>query len=62
MTRGQCGRVWWDSHTEHHSLATGERWTDADAERIRDERRSAATSDDRLLAAYDALCAAGGGR
>ena len=38
VSGGQCSKVWWNEHPEHHSLDTGERWTDADAERLREER------------------------
>lgn len=37
-TRGRCSKVWYNEHPDHHSLETGERWTDADAERVREEK------------------------
>lgn len=61
MTRGQCCKTWWGGHTEHHALSTDERWTDADAERIRVERRTEPTGD-QLLSVYGSLFADGGGR
>lgn len=39
VTGGRCHKYWANEHYEHHSLDTGEQWTDADADRIR-ERRS----------------------
>ena len=37
---GQCSKYWSNEHTEHHSLESGERWTDEEADRIREERRA----------------------
>src|SRR6185369_11853941 len=38
ITKGQCGKTWWNEHLEHHSLETDERWTDSDAEETRARR------------------------
>lgn len=38
---GQCSKYWGSEHREHHSLESGERWTDEDADRIREEKREA---------------------
>lgn len=46
-TGGRCSKRWSNEHPEHHSLETGERWTDAEADEIRAKKKL-----DRLLAAY----------
>lgn len=38
-TRGQCSKVWWNEHLEHHCVITGERWTDADEEAAREAKK-----------------------
>jgi hypothetical protein len=52
-TGGRCSKRWSNEHPEHHSLDTGERWTDAEAEAIRAARAAPAAKLDALLAEYD---------
>lgn len=37
-TGGRCSKRWSIAHPEHHSLETGERWTDVEAEAARQAR------------------------